>query len=97
MTVGFGGASCCIRGTFHVLAYIRPVFGSNAMGTAFVPRDGQISTSSPERNRWCTSVNTGRPAARSIRDAQLTFTYGGAAINLQFVRSSTSRKPFLLV
>jgi len=26
------------------LAYTSPMFGSNAIGTAFVPRDGHIST-----------------------------------------------------
>src|SRR5580765_5320124 len=97
MTVGVGGAIFCMRGTFHVLAYTRPVFGLNAMGTALVPRDGQISTSSPARKRLDTSVNAGRPVARSICVAQLTWTYGCAAISLQLVRSSTYMKPFLLV
>ena len=41
------------------------------------------------------SVSTGRPVARSMCVAQLTLTYGCAAISLQLVRSSTYRKPFL--
>src|ERR1700680_5032633 len=96
MTGGVGGASCWIRGTFHGLGAARAVFGLNAIGTSFVPRDGQISTSSPARKRLCTSVNTGRPVTRSICVAQLTLTYGCAAISLQFVRYSTYMKPFLL-
>ena len=40
------------------------------MGVAFVPRDGQISTSSPPRKRCCRSVSTGRPVDISRFDAQ---------------------------
>src|SRR5439155_26117754 len=82
-------------GTFHVRAWIERVFGLNALGTALVPRDGHIATSSPAANRLWTSVSTGRPVARSIWVAQLTLTIGCAAISLQLVRSSTYRKPFL--
>ena len=46
------------------------------MGTALVPRDGQISTSSPARKRFWISVSTGRPVAMSICVAQFTLTYG---------------------
>ena len=66
------------------------------MGTAFVPRDGRISSSSLARKRLYTSVNTGRPVVKSTCVAQLTLTYRFAAISLQFVRSSTYMKPFLL-
>jgi hypothetical protein len=57
------GASRCTRGRFHELVYTRPVFGLNAIGTALFPRCGQISTSSPARNRLYSSVRTGRPLA----------------------------------
>ena len=40
-----------VKDGFQVLAYTRPVLGLNAMGVAFVPRDGQISTSSPATKR----------------------------------------------
>ena len=44
---------------------------------------------SPARKRLYTSVNTGLPVLRSMCVAQLTLTYGLAAIGLQLVRSST--------
>src|SRR6185295_1361097 len=90
-----GGASFCSRGTSHVLAYTSPLAGLKAMGTALVPRDGQISTSSPARKRLYISVSTGRPVVRSMCDAQLTLTKGCAAIGLQLVRSNTYMNPFL--
>jgi hypothetical protein len=53
ITCGFsdGGASFWTRGMFHALTYTSPVLGLIAIGTALVPRDGQISTSSPPRKR----------------------------------------------
>jgi len=48
-TNGRGGASFWIRGTSQGAAKTNPLLGSNAMGTAFEPRDGRISTSWPAR------------------------------------------------
>ena len=50
-TCCLGAAIFCTRGTSHVLAKINLLSGSNAIGTALVPRDGQISTSSPAKKR----------------------------------------------
>jgi len=62
---------------------------ANAIGTALVPRDGQISTSSPARKRFCTSLKTGRPVAISILVAQLTLTIGFAERSFPVWASST--------
>src|SRR5690242_21905323 len=71
-----------------------PVSGFKAIGTALVPREGQISTSSPARNRCCTSLSAGLPVCGSMPVAQFTLTYACAAISLQLVRSSTYMNPF---